>query len=367
MIEFSDDQKEAEARIEEFLSERNPPRRWFSIEGAAGCGKSVLLGQIARKRPSALLCTAFNKSAFNLTMKSGKEASTIYAAIYKFEGEETDEFGNVDLRFEEIIEKDAWSKKIALVDESGTCDEALGRDLMATGVRVIAAGDPFQLKPVRGKRFFDRGDFVLTKVHRQAWDSPIIRQAHAVKKGLTYQPDGDAFRVERFIGRDDILRADVILCWRNTTRQQLNKLKRAHLLGIHDPRQPPVAGEPLMALSNDKRMGVFNGAIYVLEEDATDYGYGGVSVVLRNERGHIVRLDECWVENCNETMKGETTDAGTRSVGFALAYSGTCHKWLGSEADNVIVVDEYIGDERNEWIYTSITRAKQTIIMQRNW
>ena len=40
---------------------------------------------------------------------------------------------------------------------------------------------------------------------------------------------------------------------------------------------------------------------------------------------------------------------------------------IGSEADKIIVVDEYSRyDEREQWLYTSFTRAAKSIIVQRN-
>lgn len=129
----------------------------------------------------------------------------------------------------------------------------------------------------------------------------------------------------------------------------------------------PLAGEPVMALTNDGRMGIMNGAVYRLERDVVDWGYSGCSMVLRNERGHVVKLDEAWIEGFNEATKGRRVDKGWAS-GFALAYSATTHKYLGSEENSIIVVDEYNrAEERAEWLYTSITRARKRVRVLRQW
>ena len=56
-------------------------------------------------------------------------------------------------------------------------DEELGRDLLSFGKKVLVLGDPAQLPPVKGGGFFTEAepDVMLTEVHRQAADNPIIR------------------------------------------------------------------------------------------------------------------------------------------------------------------------------------------------
>ena len=60
-------------------------------------------------------------------------------------------------------------------------DEDLGRDLLSFGKPVLVLGDPAQLPPVKGGGFFTEAepDVMLTEVHRQAADNPIIRAVHA--------------------------------------------------------------------------------------------------------------------------------------------------------------------------------------------
>ena len=56
-------------------------------------------------------------------------------------------------------------------------DAELGRDLLSFGKPVLVLGDPAQLPPVKGGGFFTEAepDVMLTEVHRQAADDPIIR------------------------------------------------------------------------------------------------------------------------------------------------------------------------------------------------
>jgi hypothetical protein len=52
---------------------------------------------------------------------------------------------------------------------------------------------------------------------------------------------------------------------------------------------------------------------------------------------------------------------------FEFAYAVTCHKAQGSEFDFVIVFDESwaFNEEKNRWLYTAITRAKEKLLIVR--
>ena len=243
-----------------------------------------------------------------------------------------------------------------LVHNCGTVGSRLGEDLLATGARVIACGDPYQLRPVRDSRFFEDEDDSLTEVHRQAWDSAIIRQAHAVKDGDEYQADGEDFRVisKAELTKGDLTFGGIALCWRNLTRQRLN-LSRRRALGYGGPALE--VGEPVMILKNDHRLRVFNGEIYAVQtrrplgEDLQIQDATGRSVVLRNV-----------------TVEGIDADFETRRyeddwTPVCLAYATTVHKFIGSEDQEVLFVDEYVGNERQNFVYTALTRAAKRILI----
>src|SRR5258707_8417402 len=58
-------------------------------------------------------------------------------------------------------------------------------DLLSFGKPILVLGDPFQLPPVKGAGFFTDGapDVMLTQIHRQAQDNPIIRLSELVRSG----------------------------------------------------------------------------------------------------------------------------------------------------------------------------------------
>jgi ATP-dependent exoDNAse (exonuclease V) alpha subunit len=356
--ELSDEQAEAEARIEEFLSAPRVDKPWISMHGLAGVGKTFTLARIARRRGrGTVMCALSGKAASNLTRKTGLPASTIHSALYRFSGKEIDDRGREELIFMRNVKDDRWNGRVILLDEDSMISFEIAQDLIATGARIVTTGDPGQLPPVKGSRFFEHADVMLTEIRRQALDSPIIRQAHAVRAGAMYVPDGPDFRVQQYVDREDILACDIILCWRNATRRNLNALKRTHL-GIHGAPRP---GEPVMCLKNDHEFGVLNGATYALH--SMDYDYGDLCVSLTNERGEDITLRRCWFEDVDE--KNRQFDD---SVGFAFSYCATVHKAQGSEWKNLIIVDEYArSEDRARWLYTAITRASDRVLIQRDW
>ena len=290
-------------------------------------------------------------------IKSGLAATTIHSAIYTLRDEDIDERGRRELFFDRAISDGALRRRVFLIDELGVIDETVGADLMRTGALVIAAGDPGQLPPVKGGRYFVRPegpDAVLKTVHRQAWDSGIIRQAWRIRTTGQYGSDGPEMQVVGHVTGEMIREANMILCWRNTTRRSLIGLKRAWL-GLPEGRL--AAGEPVMCLLNQHELNIMNGQVVEL---AADYEAGGAMTVRVGER--TVELDEVWVEGIDQ---GEPW--GQRGVvPFASGWASTVHKAIGSEYDSVIVSDEYSRPEhRREWIYTACTRgAKQCIVLR---
>ena len=64
-----------------------------------------------------------------------------------------------------------------MIDECSMVDAELARDLLSFGKPILVLGDPFQLPPVKGGGYFTESppDVMLTEIHRQAEDNPIIR------------------------------------------------------------------------------------------------------------------------------------------------------------------------------------------------
>ena len=351
-IILSDEQETAFARVLDFLGDRE---KWnpFSLQGLAGTGKTTVLAEVARDVPNAILCTLTGKAASVLRRKTGLDACTIHSAFYKLDEVSKDRAGRQVLRFDTVHDRGELADKIVLVDESSMLNHEMARDIIRTGAKIVACGDPGQLAPVTGTRFFRDADFELQTIHRQALESPIIRQAHRVRNEKPYQDDGEAFRVlsKRGHSEEEILMADVILCYTNATRYAANLFARK-VRGFW--QNEPQPGEPVMCLKNAPAFGIFNGAVYTLERT---FLTGDTDIYLDVD-GVSTKIP--WVTFAG--IKGNIPDHVERVSEFDFGYAMTVHKAQGSEWPNVVLIDEYHRrEERASWLYTAITRAAERI------
>ena len=356
VVDLSDEQTRAVEAITDFLDD---PARGsvFVLHGLAGSGKTTVLAHLARHRPASLLTTFTGKAASVLQSKTGCEVLTIHQAIYRLESEAVLPNRKLELTWSAAHADGAYEGQVILLDECSMVSSDIAQDMLRTGARIVAVGDPGQLPPVKGNPFFTRPDFMLNEIHRQAWNSPIIRQAHSVRLQGTYTADGEDFQVVHHADRDSILDADVIICWKNATRLLLNNLRRAHLGVAH---MPPREGETLVCLMNNRQLGLFNGATYTLGEH---YVPKSNKLVLDID-GQPVTVSNTFIEGLDDDGRIWSRDVTPFGYGYAL----TAHKCQGSEFARVLLYDEYARpDGYREWAYTGITRASKHLTIIKPW
>jgi exodeoxyribonuclease V len=352
-IVLTDEQERVAALIDEFMAD--PSQQVFLIHGLAGTGKTTLLAHTALQYDHASLCTLTGKAASILRRKTGLPAQTIHSFFYNLIEVGKDKVGRQVLKSEQAHHHGQLNRRLVLVDEVSMIDETTANDLRRTGAKIIATGDPGQLPPIKGNAGFRKPDYILTEIHRQALDSPIIRQAHRVRAGKPYQADGQEFRVQQDGTDDDLRNAEVVLCWTNRTRHALNN-KCRRLLGYWQSH--PQVGEPLMCLKNVTSQGIFNGAVYRLLQP---FGQGDRNITIDVD-GVPVCLTNVNFEGIPSILPNHVEATTTFGFGYAM----TVHKAQGSEWDSVVLYDEYRrSEERREWLYTAVTRAAQKILVVR--
>ena len=201
------------------------------------------------------------KAAQVLRQKGCHNASTIHSMIY-----EIDESDTATPTFQINGASDVKDASLVIIDECSMVGPDIGEDLLYFGVKILVLGDPAQLPPVKGTGFFTEHepDFMLTEVHRQAADNPIINLSMQIREGGEIARGNIGSEVlirnKSRIDLDLVQRADQFLCGMNRTRETYNRrLKEAYGFGS-EPR--PVKGDRLVCLRNNKKNGLFNGSIW---------------------------------------------------------------------------------------------------------
>ena len=245
-------------------------------------------------------------------------------------------------------------------------DAELGRDLMSFRVPVLVLGDPAQLPPIQGGGFFTDAepDVMLTEVHRQAINDPIVRLSMEIRSGQRLKPgEYGASQVVRRDALDPqrVLDADQVLVGRNATRRAYNARMRERR-GFTEAL--PMLGDKLVCLRNNRRKGLFNGGLWVIKEKPKTRR-AIIGMRLRPDEDLNARTVKVSVRP--ECFTGAVDqlewEQRKRYDEFDFGYVLTVHKAQGSQWDDVVLFDESFAfpDSRERWLYTGVTRAAKRL------
>ena len=370
MTTWSPQQDQALRAIRDWHRDSDDPV--FYLGGYAGTGKTTIAKQAAADCTSdrtgfALFAAFTGKAALVLRAKGCPGARTIHSLIYTaFEEEETDEAGNVV----RVVHRYGLNKlsevaaaSLVVIDECSMVDERIGKDLLSFGTKLLVLGDPAQLPPVRGEGFFTRYEptFMLTEIHRQARDNPIIRLSMDVREGRRLERGayGDS-RVVRGLGQRAVMSADQVLVGRNSTRRTVNaKIRR---LQGRDPGRPEV-GDRLVCLKNDRKKALLNGGLWtvaeILEDDGQFVRMAITSCDVDGLRAEV-RVAHPFFTDPIEDIPWEVRKSSDE---FTYGYALTVHKAQGSQWNDVLLIDESSAFRRDRarHLYTGITRAAERV------
>jgi exodeoxyribonuclease-5 len=369
-MQFSPEQDQALKAVGKWLKEGRSPI--FRLFGYAGTGKTTLARYFAEHVDGDVQFAAFTgKAAQVLRSKGANNARTLHSLIYRPRGEEAIEdetTGKTSIAPTFSLNRQSPVAKAALivVDECSMVDEQLGRDLMTFGTPILVLGDPGQLPPISGGGFFTEHepDYLLTEIHRQARDNPIIRMALDVREGreLAYGDEGRAKVISKSeVNQDLVLSADQVLVGTNRTRKRYNQRLR-ELKGF--TAEYPQAGDKLVCLRNDPAKGLLNGSLWKVMTSSKETVKPGINLLVSPEdedRGVAkIKLLKAQFEDPDAEIPWQTKK---RFDDFDYGYALTVHKAQGSQWDNVVLFDESYAfrDTRERWLYTAITRAAEQL------
>ena len=409
-MQWSGQQEAALKDVERFL--KDPDRSTYILLGKAGTGKTTISTAIRENFDGQSCAYAYTGKAASVLRKKGHpDAKTFHSDLYvpaaqsrkrleafearlllaqdelakaKREGADTkaqELRAEVEQLKENIrAEHDALHQPqftlntqsairdldLLIADEISMVGTRLGSDLekvcKEAGVKMLLMGDPNQLPPVKDTAHFmtRRPDFVLTEIHRQAQDNPILVLADKAIRGELMKPGsyGDSV-VKAKLDPDECLACDQMLVGINETRIYYNSRLR-ELRGYTDIVE---IGEKLMCLRNSKE-GFFNGQLWYVDQvhDTTEDGER-IHLTLQCEDTQVPPT-EALVHT--KVLRGEEIhwmDAqGAQNMVSAQAV--TVHKFQGSEGNHIVLLDEAYRacrDFPQRWLYTGITRAREKV------
>lgn len=359
-MQWSPQQDDALRQVAAWLRDENG-QQVFRLFGWAGTGKSTLAMHLAKDVKSVVYAAFTGKAALVMRKRGCDNAQTIHSLIYKIL---SDKGGEPEF----VIDRDSVvnDADLVVIDEVSMVGAELAQDLLSFGKKVLVLGDPFQLPPVKDAGFFTdvTPDIMLTEIHRQAADNPIIRMSMDIRegRGLQFGAYGESKVIHTGeVDRAEVLAADQILVGRNKTRITYNDRVR-NLLSL--PARVPVPEDRLICLRNNRERGLLNGQIWKARQVKIK-GRGVIQMLIDPEDG--TRVADQTVFTHEKFFQGREEDLPwherRRFDEFYFGYAITCHKAQGSQWDHVYLFDESnaFRDDRDRWLYTAVTRAAEKI------
>lgn len=365
---WSDRQKDALKAVDkwfyEYTTSRKPTKQVFYVAGYAGTGKTTLARHFAENVDGETQFAAFTGKASLVMRKNGcTNARTIHSLIYK--AEEDPKTGEVTWHLNRQSSLNDVS--LIIIDECSMVDADLAKDLLSFRKPILVLGDPGQLPPVSGAGYFTEKDpdVMLTEIHRQAKDNPIIQLATMLRNEQMpkFGSYGES-RITNKMSTTDLLEADQVLVGRNATRESFNA-KIRKLKGL-DP-DTPVIGDKLICLQNDKDLGIFNGGMFDVEQVLQQKGKTNF-LTMRLQSQDEERLP--FLAKVHKSFFFDDVPTPhwkelKNSVHLNYGYAVTCHKAQGSQWPNVLIQNEAwcFRDDKWKWAYTAVTRASEKITL----
>jgi exodeoxyribonuclease-5 len=339
-------------------------RPFFYLAGYAGTGKTTLAEHLASHIEGMVLFGAYTgKAAQVMREKGNPTAQTIHSMLYRWEGDSED--GRPHFRVQD--DSPLRGASLVVLDECSMIGEEMARDILSFGAPVLVLGDPAQLPPVGGEGYFTAQDpdVLLTEVHRQALESPIIQFATAARNGERLPRE--QFEKAQVMPRGDLtperaLQANQVITATNRKRHATNSRVRV-LKGYQGLY--PLNGERLICLRNDQETGLHNGSQVIVTSDPEYHG-DYITYTVKDDQGHQHTVDALAAYFDNPEAVGKMSFyERVNYQEFDYAYAITCHKAQGSQWDDVLVIYENVRkwdqETKQRWMYTAITRAAERL------
>ena len=366
--------------------------RVLIVTGGPGTGKTTTMSGILdlfdRMKLTTLLAAPTGRAAKRLSECTGREASTIHRLL---EAQFDPETGALCFFHDEDVPLRADA---VVVDETSMVDILLMQSLLRAlprRCRLILVGDPDQLPSVGPGNLFS--DLIrsgvartvrLTEIFRQARESLIVMNAHAVNRGLL--PDLSVKNKDFFFMKrrsaESVVQTIQELCSQRlpqnmgidpadiqvlsptrkneTGTRNLNRQLQA-VLNPPDPAKKEKAYGDFLFREGDRVMQIRNNYDILWKKAG---GIGSGAGIFNGDIGKITAIDH------QEELVTVVFDDREAQYDFSmlseleLAYAMTVHKSQGSEY-RAVILTAWPGSRyllTRSVLYTAVTRAKDLLI-----
>jgi exodeoxyribonuclease-5 len=405
-MQWSPIQDKALRDVDDWYRNRRFTQQVFRLFGYAGTGKTTLARHFAEGIGGTVkFATYTGKAAHIMATKGCAGCTTIHKLIYiprmnskkrlyeieeAMDAEKAKPEPNHELlakyaadleaerknfgrpNFTLNLESDLRFANLLIIDECSMVDKQMGMDLQSFGIPILVLGDPEQLPPIFGAGHFTNQppDILLTEIHRQAGDNPIIEMSRRIREGLPLALGsyGNSLVTDRRISAADALENDIILVGRRATKRGCDMRVRALK---EFKSELPVKGDRLICVRNNGELGLLNGQMFNAVYDATVLGSGDISIHIQGQDDPNNELAVTCAEDLFHGIPLEKWDHRDGIEEFEYGYALTVHKAQGSQWNNVLLMDEagkfpnYSAQDRRRWLYTAITRAAERVTVVR--
>lgn len=362
------------------------------LTGGPGTGKTTTLNAIINlfenRDLKIELAAPTGRAAKRITELTGRDAKTIHRLLEVEWGEEdTQKFAR--------NEKNPLDCDVIIVDEASMIDAILFDNLLKAlrlSCRIILVGDSDQLPSIGAGNVLNdilEADIFpsirLKKVFRQARESLIVNNAHAIINGEEPQfqnKNSDCFFLQRSDKYQTVETVLELCCERLPSAYNLKPVTDIQLLCpsrmldtgtvnfnnlLQERLNPRKMGEPQLSFKgiylrvNDKVMQIKNNYDLQYVKDNGEYGTG----IFNGDVGFITDIDiRGGIVKVRYDDKVATYFSEDISQ-LELAYAVTVHKSQGSEYPCVIIPLSDVPTKlmyRN-LLYTAVTRAKKLLVL----
>lgn len=411
-ITLNDDQTSA---LDTLASWTHGPkdRRWHSLLGAAGTGKTTVLRHARAVIGDAIWTAMTGKAASRMRAAAGVPATTLHKALYGPPRIDEDR-GTVTF---ETLRQPPYGRTL-VVDEASMITPTIAGHLATWvaqyGIRVLLVGDGYQLPPVITREEIKAGiaeDYTIFEHHPAVTLTKVMRNGDSIlvaatqlrqrgtlpnhsapTPGYEFVPDADpmARAVQAYLADPE---DHALITWTNAARMNMNQAIR-HQLG-YGATPTPAVGERLLVCKNSH--GILNGEVYEIADRyagdpvgpvptwhfvttcgqtifAHGYNWDGVAPYLE-DRDAWKAYRRAVDRRVQAFVRGDLEEA-PEPVPVTYGYVLTAHKAQGSEYRRVTTVVPKRDLQTSffhkptrlpnggtaplsaRWLYTALTRAR---------